>query len=198
MKKILIVITILLISLAVYVLYPRTNSLASTGKLSDQSISQLWKAIQLPHIVGGYVIKTNFSKSESPILWVGSYHPGVIKVAAEYIASTGGAKGVGSESFKNNDKDSPKIVSAVRNGQITCDVIENASLSKMVPDLLEYVHSMCFMPIPAFDNDFPQILVFLFDIPLNEQDEDIRKELLKVQLEITQREYNNVDVQLIK
>jgi len=176
-------------------LYRDKGTLNTTGELSTASKEQLKEEVSdTKHVFGAYVVRISKSSKDNPILWSGSTNPEFKRITENFLKTTGGT-GVGAQYFEPTTGNSNLISQAISKGQIACDRIENSALPAAIPEITKYAKTVCFGPLPPFDTDSREIIIVLLDVPkesLNAQ--VLRKEILRIQLEVYHREYLNQEI----
>jgi len=160
------------------------------SKRSQQQIAELLAAS--PHVLGGWVSKLSYNKTENPIIYYWARVPIIDDTVKRYKEMQESGKGYSSDELNKASQQSLRNTEEAKTGLIKCGSLDATNLPKLAPRLVDLARGVCRATIPPFDADVNLAVVVIIDIDGTGTDQDIqqiRRTLLQLQIDIFNRDY---------
>ena len=146
---------------------------------------------ETPHVVGGWVSKTEYAKTENPIIHAWDTDGSITKALEAY--GTRQQSGLGFSSLEvANFSNSIRNSDEAKLGLIACLPLAATPLLKLSPELSRVGAGICRAVIPPFDDHANLALIVVIDNDgsINGPDiKTVRRALLQLQIDIFNRDY---------
>lgn len=162
------------------------------GQLSPRSKRELQVLLYPnPSVVGAWVSKIHYAKTENPIVWFGGGHSKFEGVIKQYIDRQEKSLNYSSRELASFGSATLRNTYASLIGDISCAPLAMTALPKVAPKASDIANMVCRAPIPPFNPAANLALVVL----LNADGEDdkrveaVRKIILQLQIDIYNRDF---------
>jgi hypothetical protein len=162
--------------------------------ISDRSRKEInYMLSDNPHVVGGYVAKIHYEKTENPIFYYFTKDPIMHTLWKNYDLMQKSGKG-----FSSNELDAARAKSMAnteeaKTGVIGCQPLEDTNIGRLAPGIETKVKGVCRATIPPFDEKVNLSLVVLIDLDgLDLNDPaiiELQRVLLQLQIDIFNRDF---------
>lgn len=167
--------------------------LGPKDQISERSKLQISTVLsETPHVVGGWMAKIHYEKTENPVIYYWARDPVVDILMSNFDDLQRSGKGWSSAELNKMSKLSARNSEATKTGVINCITITETNLPKLAPAIVNVAQTTCRAPIPPFDTNVNMSLVVALDIPADENSPEIqavRRALLQLQIDIFNRDY---------
>lgn len=144
---------------------------------------------ETPHILGGWVVKLKYDKTEYPVIHLYSGNPIVLETMRKYkiIRDSGGLPSdmtPKAKSIKNSEE--------ARAGLIKCGPISGTNLTAINIDVIGKIKGVCRASIPPFTDDINLAIIVAIDVDGDGNGPEIqaiRRMLLQLQIDVFNRDY---------
>lgn len=162
-------------------------------QISDRSKKEIDVLFQdNPNVVGIYVTKIHYAKTENPIFFYIAKNPLFLTMLKNYDDRQKAGLGYSSAELNKQSNQSLRNSEEAKTGLIRCDALSSTNIAMLAPGIEKYVNGVCRATIPPFDEDVNLGLVVLIksDGTSNGEDiQEIRRTLLRLQIDIYNRDF---------
>ena len=168
-------------------------SLGRKGQISTRSKTQLEVVLsETPHVVGGWVTKLNYGKTEVPILHYWARDPLITDFIDAFSTRQKEGRGNSSEELNAKSEQSLRNSEEAKTGLIKCGPLESTNLLKIEPKIAIVAKGVCRATVPPFDENVNLAIVVLIDVDAEVNSPEVqavRRALLQLQIDIYNRDY---------
>lgn len=144
-------------------------------------------------IVGGYVAKIHYGKTENPVIYFFSKDPLMNQFMRNYDLMQKSGRGYSSAELDAASAQSAANTEEAKTGVIRCVSIHTTNIHNLAKGIDEKAKGVCRATIPPFDENVNLSLVVLIDNDASDQESeeiiDIRRTLLQLQIDIFNRDF---------
>ena len=162
------------------------------GMISDRSRKQIDTMFQeTPHILGGWVIKLQYEKTDNPFIHEWTRIPAVTKFSKAYGELQASGKGFSSAELDRDASLSVRNSKEAKTGLISCGPIA-VTMLKITPEISAIGKGLCRATIPPFGEKVNLAIIALVDIDGTQNSpelQEVRHQLLRLQIDVFNREY---------
>jgi hypothetical protein len=163
------------------------------NQISDRSKKQVDTLLdETPHIVGGWVTKLQYGKTENPIIHFWTESDTVKDLIIEFGEIQESGRGSSSAELNAASEQSLRNSEEAKSGLIKCGPLSATNLLQIAPSIVNVAKGVCRATIPPFDENVNLGVVVLIDVDPNDNNADIqaiRRTLLQLQIDVFNRDY---------
>lgn len=163
------------------------------GQISQRSMDEVSALLsETPRVLGGWVAKLNYEKTEDPIIHFWARSPLITKFVETYHDVQVSGKGYSSAELNAANQQSLRNSEEAKTGLIKCGALTATNLPKLAPGIEKFAKGVCRSTIPPFSEGVNLSIVVVTDVPGDQNSpeiQEIRRVLLQLQLDVFNRDY---------
>ena len=163
------------------------------GQVSTRTKYQVTTVLtETPHILGGWVTKLKYEKTEVPFIHTFVKVPELAQFLERYADMQRSGKGFSSAELDRDSAQSLRNSEEAKSGLIKCGPLSATNIPKLAPGIDRIAKGVCRATIPPFDENVNIAIVVVTDVDGSQNSseiQEIRRSLLQLQIDVFNRDY---------